>query len=479
MKGVRMCHLSKDRPNAFEAACNAAVESSMRPVKKRVLNRLKRLCVDDSHVSKLLCQAWGQTDSEVSKQPELPWRDRLVENRLVELLANDPQWKDLLLNAVIQERRWSDLWTHGYEMFSDRLLSFLEKLVSPHHPAARLTTGLVTSIVAILAAAWVPHAIGTPDLYQKMLGPLLKPLQITYVVPIDLKPRVDNEVLLHVKMLVDNDNLTASLTPVIKPGDLKLTVHPGTDAPVRIIPQIQYPVESSGKNGSAETRTAGLAVNLFPSLQLSALPEGLWTPKTGFKVSVTELAVSAQGEETSKGTSHKEEPELSRSTRPLDRIGSDLEALGSDFQSAKSDPQSNLAGLQQSQNTIHAVTANHGRTAVLAATSGSVHSLVLQWLSEDNLPKACALTFRFEDITGDRLRFSVTNQVCSPNTSLVDKLNQEISVGPGEPKALGSWILSVDEIRRRWIFQHSATLRFTWQPPAIKAAPVTQASKLQ
>jgi hypothetical protein len=85
---------------------------------------------------------------------------------------------------------------------------------------------------------------------------------------------------------------------------------------------------------------------------------------------------------------------------------------------------------------------------------------------------------RFDQITVEKLGFSVTNQVCSPNTSLVDKLNEEISVGPGEPKALGPWILSVDEIRRRWIFQDGATLRFTWQPSVNKGAPVTQASKL-
>jgi len=473
-----MCHLFDTRPNAFQAACNVAVESSMRPIKKRVLNRLKRLCVDDMHASKLPCQAWEQAESEVLKQPELPWRERLVQNRFVELLGNDPQWKNLVLSAVIQERRWSDLWTHGYEMFSDRLLSLLEKLVSPHHPAARVTTGALTSIVAVLAAAWIPHAIGTPDLYEKMFRPLLGPLQTTYVVPIDLKPQADNEAVVHVKIIVDNDKLIASLTPVIKPNDLKVTLHPGTDAPIKFIPQIQYPIESSEKANSVQTQISGLKVNLLPSLQLSAVPQSLWDPKAGFKVSVTELEAPVESRASGEATSHKDRPEFDRVTRPLDRIGSDLEALGSDFQAAKSDPQSNLAALQQNQNAIHAITANHGRTAVLGATPRSVHSLVLQWVGEDNLPKACALTLRFEDITGEKLNFTVTNQVCSPNTSLVDKLDEEISVGPGEPKALGAWILSVDEIRRRWIFQHGATLRFTWQPPVNKTVTVTQASKL-
>jgi hypothetical protein len=312
-----------------------------------------------------------------------------------------------------------------------------------------------------------------------MLKPLLKPLQTTYVVPIDLKPQTDNEAVVHVKVIVDNDRLIASLTPVIKPSDLKLTLHPTAIGPVKIVPQIQYPTEGFEKFSSADAKSRGLTVNLLPNVQLSTLPDGLWNPKTGFKVSVTELDAPSKtqaGSEVASGTDH---PDINRVSRPLDRIGDDLEVLGGDFQAAKSDPQSNLVALQQNQNSIHTIATNHGRTTILGVTASSVHSLVLQWVGEDNSPKACALTIRFKEIRSEELTFSVTNQKCSPNTLFVatDKLSKDISIGPGKPESFGPWLLSVDEIRRRWIFQRGATLRFTWQPSSSKDAPVTEAKK--
>jgi hypothetical protein len=168
----------------FHAACNEAVEAAMRPLRQRVLNRLAHRCRADSQVSKLFSDTWGQAENDIPNSPESSGREKVVGRRFIDLIASDPRWKTVVLSAVVQERRWSDLWSRGYEAFSDRLLSLLEKLNSPDHTAARLTTGALTSIAAFMLAAWLPVKVsGKPNLYEQVLRPLLKPFQVTTMIP--------------------------------------------------------------------------------------------------------------------------------------------------------------------------------------------------------------------------------------------------------------------------------------------------------
>jgi hypothetical protein len=142
---------------AFHAACNQAVDASIRPIRRRVLRRLAERFRFDGRLLRLLSDTQSQADNEIPAHPVVSWRGKLVENRFIELIASDPQWKTIVLDAVVQERRWSDIWSRGYEIFLDRLVSLLEKLISPDHPTARLTTRTLTSGAAILEDA--PHLV--------------------------------------------------------------------------------------------------------------------------------------------------------------------------------------------------------------------------------------------------------------------------------------------------------------------------------
>src|SRR6266404_530443 len=491
----------------FQAACSEAIDASMRPIRHRVIYRLaRRFHVHDadkynpkvaSELNELFAATWGQARDEMASPPSIPVSERLVESRFVELIARDPQWRTLVLEEVVQERRWSDLWSRGYEFFFDRLRSLFEKLVSPHHPAARRTTGALTSFAAVLLAIWAPTKIpGNSRFYENTLQPLLKPFQSKYEIPVELTPKAQGDAVFHLKVIADDKDLIASIKPIVKPDQLSMTLHPTLSAPLRITPQIQYPSEGLGNPAAPATKPQGLPVHLIPAIDLPLLPKGLWDPNSGLTVSVTELDSPAKPQSTSEGASISDRPATPKGAflkeslapdmpgRPLDKIEADLgalnkslETLGGDFQASKTDPQSNLATLQQSQNSIHSIATNQGRTMVINASPNSVHSVMLQWFGEDKKPAFCAMSFDVGNVSKENVDLSFTKEVCSSNTSLVDQLPRKLVLGPSAPQQLGPWMLSVDETRRHRLFQHAAILRFTWQaasPSKTLSTQVTQ-----
>ena len=421
----------------FQAACNEAVDSSLRPIRQRVLNKLADLCRSDVQVSRLVATTWGDAESGVSIAAQTPLNENIVEDKFIELIARNPRWRTVVLNAIVQERRWSDLWSRGHRVFSDRLLSFFEKLISPNHPVTMLTAGVLASAVAVLLAA-------------------------KHVVSVDLKPRVESESELHLKVALDDKDLVASIRPIIDPNDLDLTFHPATDATLRITPQIQYPSDPFEKGNGPRAKSQGLGIRLIPTADLAGLPKSLWDPKSGLRVSVTQLDAPTDGTATVEPTSSKAGIEMKHLSRPLDKIETDLEAISGDF---------------QAQSTIE---ANHGRATVVDATPNSVHSVELQWVGDDTKLQFCNLTLQVGNISADKVDLSVTKQQCSPDISLVGRPPQQIPLGSGVTQQLGPWILSVDEMRRRRVFQHAATLRFTWQPTNKVSKPGIQVTqKLQ
>jgi hypothetical protein len=99
---------------------------------------------------------------------------------------------------------------------------------------------------------------------------------------------------------------------------------------------------------------------------------------------------------------------------------------------------------------------------------------VLQWFETAKDPGSCTLTFTVGDVNVDNFALSAISQTCTTKTLLADTLPPTIPLSPDKPYTLGHWTLSVDETHRRWIFSHSATLRFSWQP-----APVSNTSTAQ
>src|SRR5215813_684974 len=270
----------------FQAACNEAVETKVRPVRPRVLKRLAHKCKNDPQVAQLFSDTWVQADNDLGL-PQPPWRERFVEKKFVETIANDPRWKMVVLNAVVQERKWSDLWSRGYEVFADRVWSLFEKLISPEHLAARLSVGAGANLLAVLLTAKIQ--IGSTNLYEALLRPVLKPFQSKYVIPVEVKGTSAGEAELHVKLVLDDKELKASIRPAVKPTDLAVHLHPTVDAPVKFTPRIQYSVDDSGKANTNMGKPPGLSIRLLPTINMPLLPKDLWDSERGLKVSVTEL----------------------------------------------------------------------------------------------------------------------------------------------------------------------------------------------
>jgi hypothetical protein len=471
----------------FEAACNQAVDSSLRPIRRRVINRLRDRLRSDPEVASLFAAVWTITQTQAD---EPPTPAALMESRFVELIASDPQWKTQVLDAVVEERRWSDLWSKVQTPFFDRVASLLEKLTSPDHPVAKRTTAALASFAAALLTIWLPVGItGRPDIYEKLLGPLAKIFQSKNQTTIERKIE-DAQVRL--KVLVDPKDLSVSFKPIVTPDAFHMKLHPVLDAPLKITPQFQYSHESTGNSTTSATKLTGLKLQLIPAIDLASFPKGLWDPQAGLKVSVNQLDAPSQAPSASENSATQEGipvkgPGVPSSGRPLDKIeaklgalNKNLENIGGDFQASKADPQSTLATMQQRQNAIHSIANNQGRTTVIDLTPNSVRSVVLQWFGDDEKPQFCTLTLEVGAVDADNVDLSLTNQQCSPNASLVDKekIPYPLSFGPADdPQQVGPWSLSVDSTHRHWVFRHAARLRFTWQPASSNSSSAVQSAQ--
>jgi hypothetical protein len=476
---------------SFRAACNEAVDQSMRPIRSRVIWRLaRRFHSDDTdkhlptksiELQKLFAAISEQAKNELSASlppwPDVEQREKIAESRFIQLIGTNPLWRMLVLDAVVQERRWSDLWKRSFQFAYDRFVSLLQKLMSPQHPVARGTTSVLAIIVTTaLPILLVPRIVKNKNLYADLFDPVRRVFETKSTVSVT----ANSDLLLHVRTVVDDANLTAVITPIAKPVDLSMTFRPTIDASLKITPGIQYPPVSSGDSVKSAGKQQGLAVHFIPTADLPNFSKSLSDPGSVIKVSVQELAVAPVSDSkpaklpTVPTPAPKETNSPITSVRPLDKIDEELVALnttlstlGSEFQASSGHPESSLAALQQGQNLIHSTAANQGRAIVIEAKPNSVHSVVLQWFEAAKDPGSCTLTFAVNDVNSDHLTLSGISQKCTTNTLLTDTLPPDISLGPGKPYTLGHWTLSVDETRRRWIFSHSATLRFSWQPASV------------
>lgn len=447
----------------FHAACNEAVDASMRPIRQRVIRRLAEQvrcdraeeliwslsnepAVESSHrfseLQELFGTEWNQANN-VTPPPPAPH----VEARFVQLIGKNPQWRALVLESVVQERRWSDILTGGFQFPLDRLSSFFEKLMSPQHPVARGTTSALASVGTALLAIWLPAA-WNPDVYDKILHPVLKPFQNTTEVSSDFTRVMRSDAILHVRAVVDDNDLTAVVKPKVQPAILSVTLNPNIEpTSLRITPQIQYSSDNPGDFKTPTAKQSGVQVNFIPEANLSLLWKSVSNPDSPINVSVRELA--PQPEPDSKlsrpdkagSPDPKETLPTANPIRPVDRISDHLLAL------------------------------NQTRTSVIEATPNSIHSVVLQWFGGPKEPESCTLKFKVTKVNADGVHLSEIVQSCSPETSSLGTLQREEVVSPDKPRNFGQWILSVDETHRRWIFLHTATLRFTWQPAFKSPAP--------
>src|SRR5216683_881771 len=103
----------------FRAACNQAIESSVRPIKRRVIRQI----VDSSDARRLFQRTWETAGPE----------------HFFQALSKDPSWHTVVNEELHDERAWSDLrdWEWFKKQSFEWIKSFLQKLVHRDHPVSR------------------------------------------------------------------------------------------------------------------------------------------------------------------------------------------------------------------------------------------------------------------------------------------------------------------------------------------------------
>ncbi len=143
----------------FRAACNAVVEPSLRPVRIRVAERLSK----SKEAKELFGKHWGG--------------DEGVDAFWVSL-TKDECWRTLVIEAIEQNRRWSNLLKVKPSEWGS---SLLEKLRDKGHPGARAATATLATFSTLWAAhAVAPNAITLPvSLAASDRKPLTLPIKLS------------------------------------------------------------------------------------------------------------------------------------------------------------------------------------------------------------------------------------------------------------------------------------------------------------
>ncbi len=477
----------------FHAACNEAVDSSLRPIRQTVINRLADRFLDDAtneHISTKaseLSDLFAAARAQAEKELGIHSQSALLQSRIVELVGKDPLWRTLVLDLVAQQKRWNDVWSRRYKFISDRFKSFLEKATSPDHPIAKAASTALATFTTILLAIAVPQKID-PNFYPNLIKPFVVEVQTKNELTSKISVEPDGSSVLHVKAEIDNPNLAVTVSPVVKPDALNVALRPTVgDASIKLSPEIRYPAEATQKSGQTASNPQALTLHISPAVEFPRFSTGSGDSGSMLTVSVQELKPQSptlkQSSEQPKAATSEAAPTASPAG-PLDKIEDDLAklnknlgTLGTDFQISEG-PQSNLAGVQKALNGIHSSATNQGRTTVVEAMPNSVHSVVLQWLGEQLEPESCTLTFKVREIDTQKVHLSLLTQKCSSQKEVAEKLPKDLFPSAEVPVDLAHWVISVDETHRRWLVMHGATLRFTWQPTSTAGTRAVQRTQL-
>jgi hypothetical protein len=142
----------------FRAAANASVPPEKRPIRSRVLSRLRDSADFTRSFVPLLkdCMKAGLEDEAILAA-------------FSTALAADPRFQTLVLEAIEQDRKWGDLFQKGFHSWLDRIHSVVEKLFDTSHPVSRLTASVLLSGTSLFAGYKAIH-YAVPEIAPKEIA---------------------------------------------------------------------------------------------------------------------------------------------------------------------------------------------------------------------------------------------------------------------------------------------------------------------
>jgi hypothetical protein len=355
----------------FNAAANAAVDSSRRPIRSRVLRRVRESkTFEKILLSIVIASATRELELEKRRASEVLTelktaieKDAAIETALAtgifDLLAGDRRFSTLLLEEIEQDKKWGDLFEEDFTSWKDRLRAFFEKLFDKQHPITRTAAALLVSGASVVAS------------YNIALQVLPKIVTDKLTVEIPFKP-VAVEARIPVKLDVKADPQTVSIR-IEPPDPINLKLIPAGPLKMNVTPNVIYPDPGGSKNMGAPPRP-GIGVTVLSS------PAKLTEP----------LHVVVDGV-----------------PQPVEKFANQTEQYWKDFEFLKA----KLASMDTLTQAVNQQLADYQATSSITVTEKATGSVLLQWLDGKLQPASCELQAHVGTVgrSGSSVDFTPTN----------------------------------------------------------------------
>ncbi len=151
-----LCHSA----NAdFRGICNAVVDVKMRPVKRRVIERLGR----SMEAQAVFRRTWRRATREDTPA------DRVDEDLFFDLLSRSNTWSILVLEGIDREKRWRDPFSaSGFANIVERFRALAEKCFGEHADTGRR---VAASAIVGVGSLVVVHSYA-PKVLDKVTLPI-------------------------------------------------------------------------------------------------------------------------------------------------------------------------------------------------------------------------------------------------------------------------------------------------------------------
>lgn len=441
---------------AFRAACNAVADPDLRPLKKRVI---ERLC-QDREAKALFRGLWQDVGNDQNgQQVEAFFR----------ILANNSAWQTLVNEAVGREKSWLDLLRSKYFItdpakFLDWFVAFAEKLWDKHHPAARTATSIALS----LSTLFIVHHYERP-VYDE----LTLPIRAIFTgdqpsIPVSLLPSTDgNPVRVVLAPSVGGPPVKVDFVPSNDGKGIPVALHVEPDSKAV---KVQF-VADGGIDGGNEYKDA---LNSLVT-QLNKANNSLRGAAADLRV-LSHQSVGSDLDDMSK-TFHTVANSLSDTTSNLKNFDRRMSDLGQAYADAAAG-RSVQTGLQikdinQKLQVVARANASQREMIPLVLQAGASKSIVLPMFdSASGRSSSTIVTISASKVNGAGNANSIQLAVSSKDPNLGQVTSAPASpeiwadAKEGDVLALASlgWRLTVNGVERHWF--RKPYIRMTLSPEA-------------
>jgi hypothetical protein len=408
----------------FRAVANGAVEPSKRPIRSRVLGRIRSSETFEQIFASIFvasaARALGlvkSSSSDVLKEFSHPGeKGRLeletVRSGILELLSQDMRFSTLVLEAIEEDKRWHDLVDGYFKSGKDRVRAFFEKVSSKDHPVSRTVVAVVLSGSSLLAS---------------------------YNIALKIAPGLTK------------DHLAIHIPIIAEPAEAKVTVDLGVNGPTKPIPVNVAPPDPVDLTFHP---TSPIRVDFVSSSSAPGVP-----PKGG---------VVAPGTAKETGEPDAIPVNVVAVPKSIDNFTAETKAYRAEVDSLKA----RLDGMDSLAQAVNAQLSNFQAGTSITVAENESGTVYLQWFDEKLQPNSCELQTTVDKVGNTTSSVRFVPQHCSATFQPPDpsQAAKPVQLEVNQPKKLLGLPFHVTAavVERRWLGRSQIEFRFQQDAAPLK-----------